>query len=171
MTPVRVRRSLKAAPAALTALALVFSAFSMAWAESTYAFYYPKPDLSGLFEQELQLEIEGDQGRRAARLLEILSENPSGEAIPVFGPGLSVRQVFMGPERTVVVDLALDKSTAAGRGVKEERLVVWALVNTLCLNLEGIDSVKVLVNGDEAPTLFGHVDLTWPLLPDTGLID
>jgi hypothetical protein len=41
-------------------------------------------------------------------------------------------------------------------------LTIYSLVNTLVLNLPEIDRIKILINGREATTLGGHVDLQFP---------
>jgi hypothetical protein len=49
-------------------------------------------------------------------------------------------------------------------GSAEELAIVASVVNTMLQNLAETRSVRILVNGEPAETLGGHVDLTRPLL-------
>ena len=49
-------------------------------------------------------------------------------------------------------------------GALEELFTVYTIVNALTVNLPAITHVQILVNGKEADTLAGHVDLRQPLI-------
>ncbi len=49
-------------------------------------------------------------------------------------------------------------------GSSEELTIVAALVDTVLQNVADTTRVRILVNGEPAETLAGHVDLTRPLL-------
>ena len=40
-----------------------------------------------------------------------------------------------------------------------ELLTIYSIVNSLILNVPNIKAVKILINGNEAKTLAGHIDL------------
>jgi len=61
-----------------------------------------------------------------------------------------------------VLDLALDSGLTFGSD--EELTLIGALVNTTLHNVAETSRVRILVNGEPAETLGGHVDLTRPLL-------
>ncbi|MDY6851861.1 MAG: GerMN domain-containing protein, partial [Thermodesulfobacteriota bacterium] len=106
---------------------------------------------------------------RAENAVKSLLSGPRTGLAPLFKPGVDLRQVFVDQAGTAFVDLSIQDGQG-GLGAVQERLGLWALVNTLCLNFKEIKAVKVLVNGGEAPALFGHVDISRPLLPDESLI-
>jgi len=60
-----------------------------------------------------------------------------------------------------VLDLSLDSPSF---GSTEEVTIVAALVDTVLQNVADTTRVRLLVNGEPAETLGGHVDLTRPLL-------
>jgi hypothetical protein len=60
------------------------------------------------------------------------------------------------------VDLAMDSGLAFG--ADEELAIVAAVVDTVLQNVADTTRVRILVNGEPAETLGGHVDLTQPLL-------
>jgi hypothetical protein len=55
-------------------------------------------------------------------------------------------------------------------GVRSELLTVYAVVNTLILNLPEVSAVKILIEGREVSTLAGHIALEDPLNADMLLI-
>lgn len=55
-------------------------------------------------------------------------------------------------------------------GVRAELLSIYSVVNSLALNMEGIFAVKLLIDGREADTLAGHVDLRYPYKANIQLI-
>jgi len=79
-------------------------------------------------------------------------------AIP---PKIQLRNAFLQPGGEAVLDLAVDASLAFGSD--EELAIVAALVDTTLQNVADTSRVRILVNGEPAETLSGHVDLTAPL--------
>jgi hypothetical protein len=75
---------------------------------------------------------------------------------------MQLRNAFLLPDGRVVVDLAVDAGLSFGSA--EELAIVASVVNTMLQNLAETRSVRILVNGEPAETLGGHVDLTRPLL-------
>ncbi len=57
-----------------------------------------------------------------------------------------------------------------GGGSSEELLAVYAIVNSVVLNVLEIERVGILVGGEPVQTLNGHIDLTRPLPPNIDLI-
>ena len=51
-----------------------------------------------------------------------------------------------------------------------ELFTVFAIVNAVTTNLRDVQSVQILIDGREADTLAGHVDLRRPLRKNEGLI-
>jgi hypothetical protein len=65
------------------------------------------------------------------------------------------------PGGLVVLDLAVDSSLSFGSA--EELSIVASLVDTVLQNVASTERVRILVNGEPAESLGGHVDLTQPL--------
>ena len=55
-------------------------------------------------------------------------------------------------------------------GSMQELLTVYSLVNTVLVNLPTASAVQILIDGREADTLAGHVDLRRPLRKNEALI-
>jgi hypothetical protein len=102
----------------------------------------------------------------AAFLRAIFSELQRGPTRPELSaalpPKLQLRNAFLLPEGEVVLDLAVDASLSFGSA--EELAIVASLVDTVLQNVADTRRVRILVNGEPAESLGGHVDLTHPLL-------
>lgn len=132
--------------------------------------YFPKTDRPVLGLEQREIERAAALTGRVGNAVRSLLSGPRTELAPLFKPGVGLRQVFVDQAGTAFVDLSVQAEGQGGVSAVQERLGLWALVNTLCLNFKEIRAVKVLVNGGEAPALFGHVDISRPLLPDEGLV-
>jgi germination protein M len=100
-----------------------------------------------------------------AFLKAIFGELQRGPTDPtLFGPipaRIQLRNAFLLPEGVAVLDLAVDAGLAFGSD--DELSIVATLVDTTLQNVADTSRVRILVNGEPAETLSGHVDLTRPL--------
>ena len=125
--------------------------------------YYMAED--GLRLEALDREVEVGEGTadQAQRLVVAQLEAPPPPLLPVFPTGTVVRGVYVSPEGVAYVDLSGQAARAHGGGSLDEIFTVYSLVNTLTDNLPAITAVQILLDGKEADTLAGHVDLRRPL--------
>lgn len=75
---------------------------------------------------------------------------------------IQLRNAFLLPDGVAVLDLAVDSGLSFGSD--EEVAIVASLVDTTLQNVADTSRVRILVNGEPAETLGGHVDLSRPLL-------
>ncbi|MBC2715324.1 MAG: GerMN domain-containing protein [Desulfobacteraceae bacterium] len=73
-------------------------------------------------------------------------------------------------DKTAYVDLTREVTASHPGGIVSELMTIYAIVNTLVLNVDGVDQVKILIEGQEAETLSGHIDIRFPLNADMLLI-
>ena len=107
---------------------------------------------AGLFRQpELQLEAH-------AAVAAVLASEQGGEAAVL--KDLELKALYLDAAGTVFVDLSPVGRKDLRGSAWEELLAVYAFVNTLTQNFPEVRQVRFLVDGREAPTLAGHVDLT-----------
>jgi sporulation and spore germination protein len=92
-----------------------------------------------------------------------LAKGPTRTGLsPVLPAKIQLRNAFLLSDGVAVLDLAVDSGLAFG--ADEELSIVAALVDTVLQNVADTTRVRILVNGEPAETLGGHVDLTQPLL-------
>lgn len=73
-------------------------------------------------------------------------------------------------DKVVVANLSKEFLTGLGAGHDAEVLAVFSVVNSLLLNMEGVDGVQILIEGEKLPTLRGTVDIESPLIANAGLV-
>ena len=131
-----------------------------------------------LHEVERELPLEGPLEDRARVLLLALLEGPeaagaepSDELSPALPDGAGIRHVFRPEPALLLVDLEPPEDPQAlAMGSRQELLAVYSLVNTLVLNLDGIERVGLLLGGVQGATFAGHVDTSLPLVANRRLI-
>ena len=128
--------------------------------------FLPGDQWKTMIRKTVPFHFKEQNAGRARALLTALADRSVEMERPVFIPGLALRQVYLGRGGLVYVDISHDPALVAASGVWEERLRLWAIVDTLCRNMDDVSRVKFLVNGNEADVMFGHIDISRPLLPD-----
>jgi hypothetical protein len=123
------------------------------------------PDQNGLLlhaeERDIPRPAAGAVFLRA--LYGELQKGPTREGlIAVIPAKMHLRNAFLLREGEAVLDLAVDSGLTFGS--EEELSIVAALVDTTLQNVAETSRVRILINGEPAETLGGHVDLTRPLL-------
>jgi germination protein M len=130
------------------------------------------PDQNGMLlhpeERDIPRPTAGPAFLRA--LFAELQKGPTREGlIGALPEKIQLRNAFLLPQGEAVLDLAVDSGLTFGSD--EELSIVAALVDTTLQNVAETNRVRILVNGEPAETLGGHVDLTRPLLFLRGAIE
>jgi hypothetical protein len=123
------------------------------------------PDQNGMLLHPEERDIPKPAGGPAflKTLFAELQKGPTREGLMAAVPEkMQLRNAFLLPEGQAVLDLAVDAGLAFGSD--EELTIVASLVDTTLQNVAETTRVRILVNGEPAETLGGHVDLTRPLL-------
>ncbi len=98
-----------------------------------------------------------------------LQKGPTREGLIAAIPDkMHLRNAFLLGDGEAVVDFALDSGLTFGSD--EELTIVASLVDTILQNVADTSRVRILINGEPAETLGGHVDLTRPLLFIRGIV-
>jgi hypothetical protein len=71
-----------------------------------------------------------------------------------------LRELYLDASGTAYVDLASVQQKEIKVSARDEIMALYAMVNTLLQNIEEIKRVRVLLDGREAQTLAGHIDLS-----------
>jgi spore germination protein GerM len=136
----------------------------------TATVYYGRRDGQGLAAVRREVPLaEGVVPQARTILAELLGEAPQ-PYVSVIPPGTTLRAFYVTERGDAFVDLGSEVAANHPGGSFAELLTVYAIVNTLTTNLPTIQRVQILINGREADTLAGHVDLRRPLVPDLALV-
>lgn len=107
------------------------------------------------------------QGREILMMQLQPAPSPYVSAIPA---GTMLRAFYVTERGDAFVDLSGEVSSKHPGGSFTELLTVYAIVNAVIANLPTIQRVQILIDGKEAETLAGHVDLRRPLIRDVTLV-
>lgn len=105
-------------------------------------------------------ERPADQARFIVEELLKPAPAPFASALPA---DTSLRAVFVTDQGDAFVDLNAVATTGHTGGSLDELFSVYAVVNSITVNLPAIQRVQLLVDGKEVDTLAGHVDIREPL--------
>ena len=90
---------------------------------------------------------------------------------PSFPRDTVVRAAYLLPDGTAFVDLGGATLTQGwGTGSHEELIAVYAVVETVTANFPEAKRVRILVNGELAETLAGHINIARSLAPMPSLV-
>jgi len=136
----------------------------------TATLYYGSADGQSLMAVRREVPLaEGlvPQGREIIRTQLQAAPSPFVSVVP---EGTTLRAFYVTDRGDAFVDLSSDASSRHPGGSSTELLTVYAIVNAVTANLPTIQRVQILIDGREADTLAGHVDLRRPLQQDLSLV-
>jgi hypothetical protein len=160
-------------PAPSSAEAITDELFSDAGAALPVYLYFADSDARFLRgEQRSGLRFEpgaDDPAECCRRLMDALAAGPQSGLSRTLPQDAKVRAVFV-EGKTAYVDFSREVSVSHPGGILSELMTLYSVVNTLVLNVDAVDKVKLLIAGQDAETLAGHVDIRFPLNADIILI-
>lgn len=99
-----------------------------------------------------------DAESKGRAIVEALIRGPEGPLLETLPAGTRLRNFSLqGAVAFVDLNEAVQRNHPGGSA--SELLTVYSLVNSLVENIEGIESVKILIDGKQVNTLAGHMDL------------
>jgi spore germination protein GerM len=125
--------------------------------------YFTDRETTYLMSEQRVLLYLDDPVRLADAIMRALIKGPQKGLIRTIPPETELRAVYLTPEGICYVDLSEAVRKNHPGGCQSELLSIYSVVNSLILNISEIGAVKILINGNEATTLAGHLDLESPL--------
>jgi hypothetical protein len=107
----------------------------------------------------IQLPLSADPVERSRQLLSALilrAPSPEKRTLPAQA---SLLAFYLQPDGTAIADFSDEISSGMPSGILSEELAEQSIVQTLGANVSGIKQLKILVHGQEAEALAGHLDL------------
>ena len=130
-------------------------------------------DQSGQFlmAESRVLKTARDPEFLARRIIDALIKGPIKKGLTRTLPAATdLRAVFVTQDGVCFVDLTSAVAENHPGGIHSELLTIYSIVNSLVLNVPQIKAVKILINGTEAMTLAGHINLQIPIKANMLLI-
>jgi Sporulation and spore germination len=121
-------------------------------------FWASGPDTIAPSDVELPLSAEPVQ--RGRQVLDALIANPGSESERTLPADATVLGFYILPDGTAIADFSDALASETPSGILSEEMAVNSIARTLENNLPTLHRLKILIHGQEADTLAGHVDLT-----------
>lgn len=125
--------------------------------------YYVSEDGLSLPGVEREVPFGEPIVEQARRIVEAQLADAPAPLMSAIPPGTTLRALYIGERGDAFVDLSAEVRTHHTGGSLDELFTIYSIVNALTVNLPAITRVQILVDGREADTLAGHVDLRRPL--------
>ncbi len=97
--------------------------------------------------------------------LEIINALIQGPGVshlePTWPKEVQVNSFFITDDKKAYVDLNITPQMVTHMDTRAELLAIYSLVNSLTVNIPKIKMVKILIQGKDALTLAGHIDLEY----------
>lgn len=133
--------------------------------------FFVSEDGHGLVPVEQDVPFaEGTVGQARALVEAQLAAVPAAPLLSAIPQGTQLRGLFVSERNEAFVDLDTTVRDTHPGGSMNELFTVYTIVNAVTTNLRDVQSVQILIDGREADTLAGHVDLRRPLQKNEGLI-
>jgi hypothetical protein len=108
----------------------------------------------------IELPLSADPVERCKQLLVALIVNAPTPIQRTLPPDAILLAFYLQPDGTGVADFSDALSAETPSGIQSEQLAVDSITQTLGANVNAIRQVKILIHGQEAETLAGHIDLS-----------
>jgi len=108
----------------------------------------------------VQLALAPDPVLRAKQVISALiveSPSPAQRTLPA---DATLLQFYILSDGTAIADFSDELASETPSGILSEQIAVDSITHTLAANVSSIARLKILIHGQEAETLAGHVDLT-----------
>jgi spore germination protein GerM len=129
----------------------------------TATLYYVADDGAELVGVQREVPFGEPVHEQARRIIEAQIAPVAAPLASAVPPGTTLRSLYLTDKGEAFVDMSAEVRTKHSGGALDELLTVYTIVNVLTVNLPAIQRVQILIDGREADTLAGHVDLRHPL--------
>lgn len=132
--------------------------------------YFPTADASGLRSVKRELTFNETEPTLEEKIKAVFGELAKpGEGLMAFLPnGTKLLNVTV-KDGTATLDLSQEFRDNFIGGATNEQLVLSSIVNTLT-NLDGVDRVEFLLEGELMAAILGGIDTSVPLTPNPGMV-
>jgi Sporulation and spore germination len=108
----------------------------------------------------VDLPLSADPVQRARQVLQALVSQVPAPAQRTIPAGTTLLGFYILPDGTAIADFSEAISAEMPSGILSERMAVDSIRQTLSNNVTSLVRLKILIQGQEAETLAGHLDLT-----------
>jgi hypothetical protein len=108
---------------------------------------------------EVELALSAETVQRAKQVLNMLIAGPPGPELRTLPADATLLELYVLEDGTAIADFSGELSTGTPSGILSEQRAAESIARTLEANVPGCTRLKILIHGQEAETLAGHLDL------------
>lgn len=108
----------------------------------------------------VELPLSADPVQRGRQVLDALIANVPSDGERTLPADATVLGFYILPDGTAIADFSDALASETPSGILSEEMAVNSIARTLENNVPILHRLKILIHGQEAETLAGHVDLT-----------
>jgi len=128
--------------------------------EKAQLFWLSPSSLDTLEPSTVELSLSADPQQRAKQLITALIEQAPSQLQRTLPADAALLQFYLLPNGTAIADFSEAFGTETPSGILNEQMAVDSIVRTLAANLSTVYRLKILIRGQDADTLAGHLDLS-----------
>jgi len=124
--------------------------------------YYANKQKTGLKSIKKKFAATLDSHELGMEILKTLIEGPQLSDLGAIWPkDTKINSLFITDDGKAYIDLNLGQGMMENMDTLSEFLAIYSMVNSLTVNIPSIKMVKILIQGKDALTLAGHIDLEY----------
>lgn len=132
--------------------------------------FFASSEVDGRLEaEERDIYASEEVALEAKQILVALIKGPRSDHVAALPSETRLREVYWADGGLMVVDITGEASDRHPGGITGEVSSIYSVVNSLTYNLPAVSEVQILIDGSEADTLAGHIDLRRPLPQDLSM--
>ena len=108
----------------------------------------------------VELNLSADPEQRAKQLITALIEKTPSQTQRTLPVDASLLQFYLLSDGTATADFSETLETETPSGILNEEMAIDSILRTLGANLSNVYRLKILIRGQDAETLAGHLDLS-----------
>ncbi len=108
---------------------------------------------------EVELALSAEPVQRAKQVLNMLVAGPPAPELRTLPADAALLEFYVLEDGTAIADFSGELSTGTPSGILSEQRAAESIARTLEANVPGLTRLKILIHGQEAETLAGHLDL------------
>ena len=132
--------------------------------------YFSDDQAEYLIGEPRKIALRNEPADIARAVMEALITGPQSGLQPTIPRDTQVRKVAVGNGGVCTVDFSKEIQTNHSGGTSGELMTVYSIVSSLTENVPGVQSVRILVEGEPQETLAGHLYIGVPLGPESRYI-
>ncbi len=130
----------------------------------TYTLFLPSKNRNFLIPIQVEVAKFNSELENIKTLLQKLMNMKAEDSyFSPFPENIKLLDIFITKNRILVLNFSRDILINKFSGSNDEIFTVFSIVNSIIYNFPDIKSVKFLIEGREIETLYGHIDMRFPL--------